>query len=129
MKQKPPHVMTCGGWISKPIPRLEPPLQAGGDPHQKSARPTARGREDAARRAKSVMAIGRDPASAGAEIVVAVGSVDGRRHIAVPAQIRAEVTPERRCQHVRLVVVLSEKGGADARCVFKYFGGVFVLPG
>src|SRR5580692_8239351 len=111
MKTKPPHVMTCGGWISKPIPRLEPPLQAGGHAQQKSARPTARGGKDAARRPKRVVAIGRHRPSAGTEIVMGVGSVDGCRHIGVPAQVRAQVTPIRRRQHVRLVVIVSECTG------------------
>src|ERR1700691_5500527 len=98
-------------------------MQAGGNTHQSCTGPAARGEKSAARCAEGIVTIGRNRPSACAEIVMGARSVDGRRHIAVPAQIRAEVTPERRRQHVRLIVV----GGESTIAAIEENRGVVVL--
>jgi transposase len=65
----------------------ELPLQAGGNPNNRCARPALRGGVDTPRRGSGIVAIGGDRASAGAEIVVGIGPVEGRCHVGVPGQI------------------------------------------
>jgi hypothetical protein len=91
---------------------LERPFNAGGNADQRRARKATRGGKGAARRAGGVVAIGRDRPAARAEIEVGARSVEGRRSIDVPGEVRAEQVLIRRRDHVRLVLSGSESRGA-----------------
>jgi hypothetical protein len=82
----------------------ELPLQAGGNPNNRCARPALRGGVDTPRRGSGIVAIGGDRASAGAEIVVGIGPVEGRCHVGVPGQVVGILVLPGRRQHVRLVL-------------------------
>ena len=89
-----------------PDPLLEPPLNAGGRPHECRAG-VAMGRgSEAAVRPKGVVAVGGHRAPARAEIIMGARSVECRRYIDVPSQVRAD-----KSDHARLFALAAERAG------------------
>src|SRR5882724_13410262 len=76
---------------------------------------------------KGVVAIGGDAVSARTQVVMGVRCVEGRRHRGVPGQVWTVFTFIRRCDHVRLVVVVSSESGRVAAWNKNGGGGIAIM--
>src|ERR1700682_3749294 len=105
---------------------LEYPLRSGGDAQQSRAGPALRSGSDTARGTVGVVTIGGNAASACSQIEVRARSVKGRRRVDIPRQVLAELPFPGRSDHIRLVLIGSDK---VSRPVGGRKGGVVVLTG
>ncbi len=105
------------------IAGLELPLQAGGNADQRRPGKAVRVRRRSAGHVTGVVAVRCHAAAAGAEIVMRARSIDGRRNIAVPGQIRTQHALVGGGDHVGLVLI----GGKNAISTIKGKRAVVVL--
>src|SRR5215475_4311806 len=89
---------------------LEPPLQTGGNAHQRCPCPAMRGGSEATRRTCGVVAVGGNRPSARAKIVMGIRSVEGCGHDVVPNQVIRELVLPLSGHHVGLILVGTKSG-------------------
>ena len=97
-------------WFKPVDTILEPPLQTGGNAHQRCPGPAMRGGSKATRHTRSVVGVGGNRPSACAKIVVSISSVERRRHDIVPDQVIRELVLPLSGHHVGLVLVGTKSG-------------------